>query len=54
VLDGHPAAAYDWGLHREVEVAVAGHDFASCCGWHYPPTFLFVAAPLAALLYLAA
>jgi glycosyl transferase family 87 len=54
VLDGHPAAAYDWGLHREVEVAVAGRDFASYYGWHYPPTFLFVAAPLAMLPYLAA
>jgi hypothetical protein len=34
VLDGHPAAAYDWGLHRKVEVAVAGRDFASYYGWH--------------------
>ncbi len=41
-------------LHREVEVAVAGRDFASYYGWHYPPTFLFVAAPLATLPYLAA
>jgi Glycosyltransferase family 87 len=54
VLDGHPAAAYDWSLHREVEVAVAGHDFGSYYGWHYPPTFLFAAAPLAALPYLVA
>ena len=54
VLDGHPAAAYDWSLHREVEVAVAGYDFASYYGWHYPPTFLFAAAPLAALPYLVA
>src|SRR5271169_5424857 len=54
VLDGHPAAAYDWSLHREVEVAVAGYDFASYYGWHYPPTFLFAAAPLATLPYLVA
>jgi hypothetical protein len=54
VLDGHPAAAWDWGLHREVEIAVAGRDFQSYYGWHYPPTFLFVAAPLATLPYLAA
>jgi arabinofuranan 3-O-arabinosyltransferase len=54
VLDGHPASAYDWSLHREVEIAVAGRDFASYYGWHYPPTFLLVAAPLAALPYLAA
>src|SRR5580692_5093392 len=41
VLDGHPAAAYDWSLHRAVEIAVAGRDFASYYGWHYPPMFLF-------------
>ena len=28
-LDGHPAAAWDWSLHRAVEFAVAGHDFAT-------------------------
>jgi arabinofuranan 3-O-arabinosyltransferase len=54
VLDGHPAAAWDWDLHRQVEVAVAGRDFQSYYGWHYPPTFLFAAVPLAALPYLAA
>jgi hypothetical protein len=54
VLEGHPAAAYDWGLHREVEIAVAGRDFASYYGWHYPPPPLFVAAALASLPYLAA
>jgi arabinofuranan 3-O-arabinosyltransferase len=54
VLEGHPAAAYDWGLHRDIEVAAAGRDFGSYYGWHYPPIFLFVAAPLATLPYLAA
>ena len=53
-LDGHPAAAWDWSLHRAVEFAVAGHDFASYYGWHYPPMFLFAAASLATLPYLAA
>jgi hypothetical protein len=53
-LDGHPAAAWNWDLHRQVEVAVAGRDFQSYYGWHYPPTFLFAAVPLAALPYLAA
>ena len=38
VLEGHPAAAYDWGLHRDIEVAAAGRDFGSYYGWHYPPT----------------
>jgi arabinofuranan 3-O-arabinosyltransferase len=54
VLEGHPAAAYDWDLHREVEIAAAGRDFASYYGWHYPPPPLFVAAALATLPYLAA
>jgi arabinofuranan 3-O-arabinosyltransferase len=54
VLDGHAAAAYDWTLHREVEVAAVGHEFEGYYGWHYPPTFLFVAAALASLPYLAA
>jgi arabinofuranan 3-O-arabinosyltransferase len=54
VLDGHPAAAWDWSLHRAVEVAVAGRDFAGYYGWHYPPIFLFAAASLATLPYLAA
>jgi hypothetical protein len=54
VLDGRPAAAYDWTLHREVEVAAVGHDFEGYYGWHYPPTFLFVAAALANLPYIAA
>ncbi len=53
-LEGQPAAAYDWAVHREVEVAAVEHDFDGYYGWHYPPTFLFVAAPLAALPYLTA
>jgi hypothetical protein len=51
VLDGHAAAAYDWTLHREVEVNAVGHEFEGYYGWHYPPTFLFVAAALASLPY---
>jgi arabinofuranan 3-O-arabinosyltransferase len=54
VLEGHPAAAYDWDLHREIELAIAGRDFASYYGWHYPPPPLFFAAALAGLPYLAA
>ena len=53
-LDGAPAAAYDWPSHRQAEVRVIGHDFADYYGWHYPPTFLFVAAALATLPFLAA
>jgi arabinofuranan 3-O-arabinosyltransferase len=53
-LDGHPAAAYDWPIHKQAEVRVIGHDFEDYYGWHYPPTFLFVAAALATLPYLTA
>ncbi|HEX4042620.1 MAG TPA: glycosyltransferase family 87 protein [Xanthobacteraceae bacterium] len=53
-LDGTPAAAYDWPAHKQAEVRAIGHDFAGYYGWHYPPTFLFVAAALAMLPFLAA
>ncbi len=53
-LEGQPAAAYDWTVHREVEVAAVEHNFDGYYGWHYPPTFLFVAAALATLPYLTA
>ena len=53
-LDGDPAAAYDWPLHKAAEIRAVGHAFANYYGWHYPPTFLFVAAALAALPYLVA
>ena len=49
-----PPAAYDWPRHKQAEVTAVGHDFESYYGWHYPPTFLFVAATLATLPYLAA
>jgi arabinofuranan 3-O-arabinosyltransferase len=53
-LDGAAASAYDWPLHKAAEVRALGHDFADYYGWHYPPPFLFVAAVLALLPYLAA
>jgi hypothetical protein len=53
-LDGNSAAAYNWPVHKAAEVRAVGHDFANYYGWHYPPTFLFVAAALAALPYLTA
>jgi arabinofuranan 3-O-arabinosyltransferase len=52
--DGHPAAAYDWPMHKGAEVKAVGHDFDGYYGWHYPPTFLFVAAALATLPFLTA
>jgi hypothetical protein len=48
-LEGNAAAAYDWTLHKAAEVAAVGHDFENYYGWHYPPTFFFVAATLAML-----
>jgi len=52
--DGAPAAAYDWTVHKQAEQRAVGHRFANYYGWHYPPTFLFAAAALATLPYLAA
>ncbi len=51
---GNAAAAYDWPAHKAAEVTAVGHDFANYYGWHYPPIFLFAAAALATLPYLAA
>jgi arabinofuranan 3-O-arabinosyltransferase len=48
-LQGDAPAAYDWGLHKQAEVAALGHAFGGYFGWHYPPTFLFVACLLALL-----
>jgi len=52
--DGAAASAYDWPLHKQAEVRAIGHDFEDYYGWHYPPPFLFVAAALGTLPYLAA
>src|SRR5262249_28638098 len=49
VLDGHPAAAYDWTAHRHMQEAAVGYAFDGEYRWHYPPPFLFAAA-LAAVL----
>ncbi len=54
VLEGHAAAVYDWPVHKAMEVAAVGHPFAGYFGWHYPPTFLFVAAALSLMPYAAA
>ena len=53
-LDGNAASAYDWQLHKAAEVAAVGHDFDNYYGWHYPPTFFFIAAPLALFPYTVA
>jgi arabinofuranan 3-O-arabinosyltransferase len=54
VLEGHAAAAYDWPTHKLVEESAVGHPFDGYFGWHYPPTFLFVAAGLSLLTYATA
>lgn len=51
VLHGTPAAAYDWPTHKAMEVVAIGHAFDGYFGWHYPPTYLPVAALLAKLPY---
>lgn len=52
--DGHPALAYDWTVHKSMEVRAVGHAFDNYYGWHYPPTFLLVAAALAMIPILPA
>ena len=54
VWQGHPAAAYDWPVHKAVEVLAVGRPFDGYFGWHYPPAFLFVAAALSLLPYAGA
>ncbi|MGN6459854.1 MAG: glycosyltransferase family 87 protein [Pseudolabrys sp.] len=51
VRQGLAADAYDWTLHKVAEVRALGYDFPDYYGWHYPPTFLAVAALLAMLPY---
>ena len=54
VLDGHPALAYDWGIQKQVQIAVLGQSYEGNFAWHYPPPFLFVAALLAHFPYAVA
>jgi arabinofuranan 3-O-arabinosyltransferase len=54
VLDGHAAQAYDWSIHRQVQEAAVGHAFHGAYRWHYPPPFLFAAAVVAMLPFVAA
>src|SRR5262245_9079541 len=54
VLEGNPAAAYDWTIHRQAEVAAVGHEFEGYFNWPYPPTFLLPAAALAVLPFIPA
>lgn len=53
VLEGKSAAPYDWPLQHKKEQEIFGEQ-TPFYGWHYPPIFLFLAAALALLPYLAA
>lgn len=53
VLEGKPAAPYDWALQHNKEREIFGAD-TPFYGWHYPPIFLFLAALLALMPYLLA
>ena len=52
-LDGHPALAWDWDIHKQVQVAMLGQSYVGDYAWHYPPPFLFVAMFLAHFSYAA-
>ena len=52
-LDGHPALAWDWPIHKQVQVELLGRSYDGDYAWHYPPPFLFVAMALAHLPYAA-
>jgi alpha-1,2-mannosyltransferase len=53
VLDGRPQASFDPALQYAREQAIFG-TATPFYGWHYPPFFLLVAAPLALLPYVPA
>src|ERR1700761_3731881 len=52
VLSGHAALPFDPPAQYHAEQAIFGKA-TPFYGWHYPPYFLLLAAPLAALPYLA-
>jgi arabinofuranan 3-O-arabinosyltransferase len=54
VLEGHPAAAYDWTLHKQAEVEALGHALDKYGSYSYPLPFLLVSAALAKLPYFTA
>src|SRR4051794_16947716 len=53
VLEGHPAAPFDHTLQHARAQEIFGAQ-TPLYGWHYPPFFHFVAAPLATMPYLPA
>ena len=53
VLQGHPADAYDWTIHKAVAVE-SGLDFKGYFTFQYPPIFLMITPALALIPYPAA
>ncbi len=53
-LAGAADGIYDWDLFWAAETAAHGTESISFFGWHYPPFYIFVAAALATMPYLAA
>jgi glycosyl transferase family 87 len=53
-LAGKAGRAYDFAAHHAVQKEISGRPDIPYYGWHYPPMFLLLAAPLALLPYLAA
>ena len=53
-LAGQAAALYEPAFAKAAQVAALGRDFAGTYGWHYPPTYLLVTAPLSSLCLLVA
>jgi hypothetical protein len=54
VLQGHPADAYNWAIHKQAETELVGYDFGGDFPWSYPPPFLFFIGELARLPYFPA
>ena len=53
-LESRAPLAYDWPAHHDMQKHISGREDIPYYGWHYPPTFLIVAAALAFLPYFGA
>jgi hypothetical protein len=51
---GHAVLVYQADQLKQEEIAVLGGDFPYRLPWHYPPSFLWLMRPIAALPYLVA
>jgi hypothetical protein len=53
-IEGRAPEAYDWILHKQVQVAHAiGRDFQDFFGWHNPPPYFLLVIPFALPPYVA-